>query len=367
MSVLIFVLINAVLILRFCAVSLAADGISSSQSIRDGRTLVSRNGMFEFGFFGLGNSKNRYVGIWYKKIPVQTVVWVANGCNPISDSSGLLMINSICNLVLLDRNKSIVWSTSLSKQAKKPMVQLLDSGNLVLREEENGSPEDYLWQSFDYPSDTLLPGMKIGWDLTKGLKWRLSAWKSWDDPCSSDFTFGIESREGYIRERGEVYYRTGTWNGFGLSGSPDLKPDNLIYDYEIVSNANQTYYMYNLKNSSVISRVVLNQTTRTRQRLVWMERSKSWKVFAFVPRDFCDNYGRCGANSNCVINENPVCRCLRGFKPKSQENWNLREWSEGCVRNNPLSCHDKDKSDDDFVKFVGLKLPDTRNIWVNES
>ncbi|EXC10163.1 G-type lectin S-receptor-like serine/threonine-protein kinase [Morus notabilis] len=128
--------------------------------------------------------------------------------------------------------------------------------------------------------------------------------------------------------------------------------------------------MYNLKNSSVISRVVLNRTTRTRQRLIWTERNNSWRVFAYVPRDFCDIYGQCGANANRVINKNPLCQCLKGFEPKSPENWKLREWSEGCVRDNPLSCQDKDKNkdrdEDDFVKLVGLKLPDTRRIWISE-
>ena len=108
----------------------------------DGTTLVSKEEMFEFGFFGLGNSKNRYVGIWLKKIPVQTVDWVANRCNPNG------------SLVLLSQNKSVVLFTNSSKQAKKPIAQLLHAGNLVLREEGDINSENYLWQSFDYPSDT---------------------------------------------------------------------------------------------------------------------------------------------------------------------------------------------------------------------
>lgn len=35
------------------------------------------------------------------------------------------------------------------------------------------------------------------------------------------------------------------------------------------------------------------------------------------------------------------------------------EWSEGCVRNKPLKCHDKVG----FVKLGGLKLPYTKYSW----
>lgn len=86
-----------------------------------------------FGFFSPGNSKYRYVGIWYNSNPVRTVVWVANRREPINDSSGLLSINYTGNLVLLPQNKSVVWSTSSTNQAKKPIVQLLDSANFVLK------------------------------------------------------------------------------------------------------------------------------------------------------------------------------------------------------------------------------------------
>lgn len=41
------------------------------------------------------------------------------------------------------------------------------------------------------------------------------------------------------------------------------------------------------------------------------------------------------------------------------------EWPEGCVRNTPLSCHEKEK--DGFLKYSGLKLQDIAHTWVNRS
>ena len=92
------------------------------------------------------------------------------------------MVNSSGSLVLLSQNRTVVWSANSTKEAGSPVVELLDSGNLVLREKNEENPESYLWQSFDYPSDTWLAGMKLGWDLRTGLERRLTAWKSPDDP-----------------------------------------------------------------------------------------------------------------------------------------------------------------------------------------
>lgn len=352
--------------------SFAVTSIRPSESIRDDNsTLVSIDGSFALGFFTPGSSNNRYIGIWYKTIPIRTVIWVANRCNPINGSSGVLTLDSAGNLVLLDQNKSAVWSTNSSKKANKPIVELLDYGNLVLKDEEDGNSENYLWQSFDYPTDNNMPEMKIGWDLRTGLQRRLSAWRSWDDPCPGDFTYGIELDvkqhsfpEPIIRKGNAKFYRTGPWIGLRFSGSPDLKP-NPLFDYGFVYNDEEVYYTYHLKNKSVISRIVMNQTTLTRQRLTWMEAEQTWKPYNSVPRDYCDSYGLCGANGNCIITGNPVCQCLDRFKPKFQDNWSLTDWSGGCIRRSPLRC--EEKASDGFIKFSGMKLPDAAHSWVNVS
>ncbi|KAB1215252.1 hypothetical protein CJ030_MR4G004191 [Morella rubra] len=350
------------LLFFFFQVSVAIDSITKSRTLTDGRTLVSKEGTFELGFFSLGSSKNRYLGIWYENIPDRTVVWVANRRNPIIDLSGIVMINSIGNLVLLNRSKMIVWSTSSSKHTQNPVWQLLDSGNLVLRDGEEGNSESYLWQSFDYPSDTLLPGMKVGWDSKSGINRRLSSWKNADDPSPGDLAWGVELHsypDAYMWKGSKRLYRTGHWNGLRPSGTPDLKP-NPIFDFEVVNNDHGAFYVYTLKNKSVMSRLVLNQTKYSFERYTWIGPERRWNLYESVPVDHCDTYGLCGAYGNCIISESPVCQCLRGFKPKSA--W---VWSQGCVRNKALSCRGKAK--DGFVKFVGLKLPDTTHAWLNRS
>ncbi|XP_062075201.1 S-locus-specific glycoprotein S13-like [Humulus lupulus] len=173
--------------------------------MRDATTLVSSEGTFELGFFTPSSSNNRYLGIWYRNIPGPTVVWVANWCKPINDSSGSLTINNTGNLELLGQNKSVVWSTRSLKQAREPLVQLLDNGNFVLKDEKDENTENYLWQSFDYPGDTFLSRMKFGWDLKRGLTRRLSSWKSLNDPCYGDLFMGLNTMYNTVRTLNQYF------------------------------------------------------------------------------------------------------------------------------------------------------------------
>ena len=366
MAILPVMLFIANLLLCFYQISSTTDTITQFKPLHDGSTLASNDGTFELGFFSPGSSTNRYVGIWYKNIPVRVVVWVANRDHPITDNSSVLSISKEGNLVLLSKNQTLLWSTNSSTEALSPIVQLLDTGNLVLRE-ENNKDDSFLWQSFDHPCDTLLSGMKLGWDLKTGLNRRLTAWKSWDDPAPGNFTWGtvLTSNPEMILWKGPIeYQRSGPWNGNGFNGAPLWKGASFV-DHIWVNNIDEVYYTYILKNKSVISITYINQTLYLRQRITWNPENNTWKHYQSAPRDYCDTYNPCGPYGNCITNESPNCQCLEGFKPKSPQNWDAMDWTQGCVRTEPWRCKVKDK--DGFRKFPGLKLPDTTHSWVNKS
>ncbi|RDY03181.1 G-type lectin S-receptor-like serine/threonine-protein kinase, partial [Mucuna pruriens] len=355
-------------LLFFFEISSASDAITLSQPLHDGSTLVSNDSSFELGFFTPGSSGNRYVGIWYRNIPVRRVVWVANRDNPTKDNSSTLVLNKEGTLTLLSQNNSLLWSTNTTTKILSPVVQLLDTGNLVIRDENGGNEEEsFLWQSFDHPCDTLLPGMKMGWDIKNGLNRRLISWKNWDDPSYGDFVQGVVLgiNPQMVMWKGSVeVYRSGPWTGFRSSGIFGLK-SNPLYDYKYVSNENEVYYTYTLKNSSLISVVVMNQSLYLRQRLTWVPETKAWSVYQSLPQDDCDLYNVCGPNGNCFIDGSPMCQCLEGFEPKSPQQWNTMDWTQGCVRSEAWSCKVKNK--DGFRKISGEKLPDTTRSWINQS
>ncbi|XP_059664036.1 G-type lectin S-receptor-like serine/threonine-protein kinase At4g27290 [Cornus florida] len=346
------------------------DTITATQSLTDGQTMVSSDTTFELGFFSPSGtiSRNRYLGIWYKKISDGTVVWVANRDTPLTDTSGggVLKLADGGILVLVNSTNSIFWSSSNSSSNNNtvnPVAQLLDSGNLVVK---TANDENFLWQSFDYPCDTVLPGMKYGKNLVTGIDRRIWSWKSSDDPSKGEYSHGLDLRgfPQYVLMKGPVeHYRTGPWNGLRFSGMVGLKP-NSIYTYRFVFDQQELYYEYDLINSSVFTRRILNQNGIL-QRLTWNYKTQDWTIYTNAPADNCDSYGLCQAYGTCSIGNSPVCRCLDKFMPRYPKDWDTADWSGGCVRRTPLDCHNG--SSNGFLKYSGVKLPDTRYSWYNRS
>ncbi|KAL7123318.1 hypothetical protein ACP275_01G099000 [Erythranthe tilingii] len=339
----------------------AVDVINSTHVITDGDTLISSGGTFELGFFSPGNSNNRYVGIWFKNITAFTVVWVANRNNPLTNSSGAaLKITEPGVLALVTGSNRIIWSTNTSRVARNPFVKLLDSGNLVVKE---GNDDNYLWQSFDYPTNTILPGMKFGKNFLTGHENYMSAWKTSEDPAVGDYTCRLDPT-GYpqaVLRRGSVkVFSTGPWNGLRYSGLPGMKTAP-GFAFDFVLDKNEVYYSYRIPDNSVIPRLVLNETGFL-QRWTWMARNQVWALYMNLPTDNCDSYKQCGVYGSCNVQNNPICGCLRNFVPRNSEEWMSTDWSSGCVRRVALDC-----GTDGFVKYSGIKLPDTEFSWFNAS
>ncbi|KAL3638342.1 hypothetical protein CASFOL_017713 [Castilleja foliolosa] len=361
-----FSLICLLHMFSFVSISIATDTINTNQIIRDRDTLVSSAERFEFGFFSPGSSTNRYVGIWYKRnITVKTVIWVANRESPLrrnsTASSRVLIFNPSGELVIRDdKSNNTIWSSNTTRVARKPVLQLLDTGNLVVREANDNRPKNYLWQSFDYPTDTLLPGMSIGWNPVTGRETHLASWRTYEDP-TPDFTFQFDITTGYpqvvIRRAGAIQYRLGPWNGiqFKTKQVPIFKAGTF-------KNNSVVLYIEDTSDESVVSRFTLSPIG-VGQRWTWVVgQSEDWVFSYSFPADMCDTYRICGAHGLCNPDKNPVCGCMDRFVPKVREGWIRSDWSGGCVRRSPLNC-----ADDVFLKYSDVKLPYSSGTLFNGS
>lgn len=345
----------------FRTIAISLDSLTATQSLTNDQTLVSPGQVFELGFFDPGNSR-WYLGIWYKNIPDKTVVWVANKDSPLSNSSGTFKIGDHGNIVVVDQAGSISWSSNQT-QAVNPVVQLLDSGNLVVRETNENDPEKFLWQSFDYPTDTLLADMKLGWDLDTGFDRYITSWKSTEDPSTGDYSFKLDFRgfaEIFLWNKQTPIYRSGPWNGIRFSGVPEMEPLNGL-NFNFVMDQHEVSYSFSIANASLISRLIVNATGNL-QRFIWIESSQVWNLYWYAPKDQCDSYRECGPYGICDTDLSPVCTCMKGFAPKNLQAWNLRDGSDGCVRNTSLGCES-----DKFLQLKNMKLPETTTAFVDKT
>ncbi|GMG98642.1 hypothetical protein Nepgr_000482 [Nepenthes gracilis] len=337
------------------------DTITSSHSLSGDQTIVSAGRIFELGFFQPGNSSNYYIGIWYKQVSEQTIVWVANRDNPISDKqySELRILNG--NLVLTNGSKTPIWSTNSSSTTSKSAEAVLqDDGNLVLRDEHNST----LWQSFDHPTHTWLPGSKLGIDKKTRTVQHLTAWKNTDDPAAGLFSLELDpngtSQYYILWNETEVYWTSGTWDAehqiFSLV--PEMRL-NYIYNFSYVDNENESYFIYSVKDPSTISRFIMDVSGQIKQ-LTWLSDTQEWNLFWSQPRQQCEVYAYCGAFGICNQNSLPFCNCLRDFEPTSNSDWNLNDYSRGCARETPLNCgnHTARKDKDCFLSYPNMRLPE---------
>ncbi|KAK1422736.1 hypothetical protein QVD17_18022 [Tagetes erecta] len=126
----------------------------SSLFVKKNDHLVSPNRVFTAGFHKIG--QNAYCfAIWFSKPMYDgklTLVWMANRDTPVNGQRSRFSLSKTGNLVLTDVGKGI-WMSN-TQTTSRLQLQLLDSGNLVLTQLEKKS---YLWQSFSFPTDTLLP------------------------------------------------------------------------------------------------------------------------------------------------------------------------------------------------------------------
>ncbi|XP_061336710.1 G-type lectin S-receptor-like serine/threonine-protein kinase At4g27290 [Gastrolobium bilobum] len=351
------------LLFSFIPMIISLRSITPDISIHYNETLVSAAGTFEAGFFSLRNSQSLYFCIWYKNLTPRTIVWVANRDTPLDNNpTAIFKVTDGGNPIILYGSGTIVWSSNASITVQMPVLLLLDTGNLVV---QNGSSTgNIVWQSFDYPGDTLLPGMILHLNRVSGVYNSLTSWKNTGDPSRGDFSYHLVGHgfpQLVISKGSTLLYRLGSWNGFFFSGIP-WETLYSYFTFSFVLTEQEVHFHYEPLNSSIVSRYMITPTGAV-QRFLWSYQTETWQLFLSGPVDQCDNYAFCGANSECNVNNSPQCECLTGYTPKSPEKWNSLDRTDGCVRKVNLDCDNRDG----FLKYTGMKLPDTSSSWLDKN
>ncbi|CAO2836827.1 unnamed protein product [Amaranthus hypochondriacus] len=277
-------------------------------------TWVSQNGVFAFGFLEGGymrsiydeNSDGVFVGIRYNlgnKV-ANLPVWTVGGGLRVSENS-TFRLSEDGRLILFENiNGLILWSSNTSKLGVQK-ASLLDNGNLVLLDSE----EEVVWQSFNSPTSSLLPGQSFHFPQTL----RAPSTKS----ISSYYNFVIRpSGELALVWESNVTY----WKSSGALSSPShaltkearFDSDGSLGVFDVLTNKSiWSVTSKDFQDSSVGLRHLRIDTDGNLRIYSWYDELKMWMVGWQAVENQCNVFGSCGLYSLCGFNSSgPVCSCL---------------------------------------------------------
>ncbi|XP_019432341.1 PREDICTED: LOW QUALITY PROTEIN: G-type lectin S-receptor-like serine/threonine-protein kinase At1g67520 [Lupinus angustifolius] len=229
------------------------DSLKLGGTLNDTHQLCSENGKSCIRFFQQTNSTT-FLDILIRD---DFVIWTANRNQPITNGSGILSLDNtgVLKIESEDWNPIILYSPPpQSTNNISTVATLLDSGNFVVQQlNPNGSTKRILWQSFDYPTDNLFPGMKLGVNHKTGRSWSLVSWVSQTLPTSGNFKLEWEpkERELVITRIGKVLWKSGKLIKNRFEHIPEDSQHK--YSYTIVSNEDEDYFTFTTSNEDPVT------------------------------------------------------------------------------------------------------------------
>ncbi|KAG6781742.1 hypothetical protein POTOM_014655 [Populus tomentosa] len=333
---------------------------SSLTAGSDNLSWTSPSGDFSFGFQQVGDA-GYILSIWFNKIPERTIVWSANRNDPVLGGSRV-QLTADGELVLNDQSGGQIWSPVFGGSGAA-YAAMLDTGNFVVASQAGAN----LWQSFDEPTDTLLPTQ----NLNSGAQ--LIAPYLEKNYSDGRFKFILQADGNLILYT--THYPLTTSNFAYWS-----TPSSIGSGYQVVFN--QSGYMYLVAtNGTVLNPVfsnsvsiqdlylratldydgVLRQYVYPKTASSSRSRATAWTTLSnSIPSNICSQIteqvgsGACGFNSYCRLGDDqrPSCQCPPGytfFDPNDER--------KGCKKN--FISQDCDHPSQEIDSFEIEEMPNT--------
>lgn len=324
----------------------------SSLSVEDDSDiLISPDKTFSCGFYGMG--QNAYwFSIWFTNSKDRTVVWMANRDRPANGRGSRVSLRRDGAMVLTDVDGFIIWETNTTS-TDVGRAELLDTGNLVLK----GPGGKVLWQSFDFPTDTLLPNQLF----TKRTK--LVARLHSGSYASGYFSFFFDN-DNVLRliydgpDISSIYWPNPDFNPFGNGRTNYNSSRTAVFD-EMGHFISSDLLQFSAPDTGLLRikrRLTMDHDGNLRLYSLNNE-TGLWVISWQALSQLCNVHGICGINSICVNTPDPKCSCPPGYEITEPGNWN-----KGCkpMFNSALSQSQQ-------VKFVLLPHVDYWGFDLNYS
>ncbi|KAK3211570.1 hypothetical protein Dsin_016276 [Dipteronia sinensis] len=284
---------------------------------------MSKSGLYAFGFYQRGNG-GYSIGVFVAGIPEKTVVWTARRDDPpVSSNATLLFTTADGKLVLQTGQCQDTYIADVSQTVS--YASMLDTGNFVLYDSDG----HIRWQSFEHPTDTLLPTQR----LSAGMK--LLSSLSETDQSTGLFGLYMQCDGNLVQYPKDsaveefAYWESDTNNLLLDNGTLTLGIDGNLYLVDTTGSnvKNLTSGGYATRGTIFMMKIDWDGLLRLYSHD--LSHSSRWLIVWSSTEDRCAPRGLCGFNSFCIANDQePECKCIPGFTPVNQGNW-----TSGCERN----------------------------------
>ncbi|XP_076918279.1 G-type lectin S-receptor-like serine/threonine-protein kinase SD3-1 [Bidens hawaiensis] len=262
--------------------------------------LVSENGLFKFGF--LEKDGGEFVVVVRYNLGPKSAnfpVWTVGGGVRVSVNSTFKLLMDGRLVLFENQSNSIIWSTDTSNLGVET-ITLLNNGNLVLM----GSQNRVIWQSFDRPTNTLLPGQTLSYPQNL----RAPSTKS----VTSYYTL-VVNREGLalMWENNVTYWETRLVSSSATVKEARFNANGVLELFDDMKKIVWSVSSKDFGESSVSLRHLRMDQDGNLKIYSWDNGVHIWRVGWQAVEDQCNVFGSCGLYSVCAYNSTgPVCDCL---------------------------------------------------------
>ncbi|TXG58688.1 hypothetical protein EZV62_016517 [Acer yangbiense] len=323
----------------------------SSLSVEDSsHVLTSPDKTFTCGFYSVGDENAYWFSVWFTNSSDRTVVWMANRDKPVNGQGSKVSLRRNGAMALTDVDGTVIWMTNTTS-TRADRAELLDSGNLVLKDLQG----KILWQSFDFPTDTLLPNQY----LTKNTK--LISKLGRGDFGSGFYTFYFDN-DNVLRliydgpDTSSVYWPNPDWDVF-QNGRTKYNNSRIAVLDDMGSFLSSDIFQFSAIDMGFGIKRRLTMDYDGNLRLYSLSVNGSWMISYEALRQQCNVHGICGKNGICVYTPEPKCSCPPGYEVTEPGNWN-----KGCKPKFNRTC-----SNTQQVKFIELPHVDYYGYDLNFS
>ncbi|KAI5312016.1 hypothetical protein L3X38_041189 [Prunus dulcis] len=256
---------------------------------------LSNSGQFAFGFYR--ESNNLAIGIWFKKIQPQTIIWTANRDVklPSSEDVKLHLSGEGISVILQDKQGLSPLISNITESVA--WASMLDSGNFVFY----NSNAKIIWQSFDAPTDTILSGQRLlaGRNLVSSI--------STTNHATGRFQLSMQRDGNLVQYPANLLLVTAQyayWNTETFTAGDNVSL-NLDHNGQLYLLNSTGFYIKNITNQTHLSdnhvyRLTIDSDGILRLYSHSLTQNDSWSIEYSSSSNKCDPLGLCGLNAYCV-------------------------------------------------------------------